>query len=140
MFSLLLFWEFTLNISTIAKNDLLCSAVKIIKVQAISRTTKRLRFLYSVQFSHSVVSDYLQPQGLQNTRLLCPSPTLELAQTNVYQVGDAIQPSHPLSSPSPVFNLFPALGSFQMNQFFTSDDQNVGLSTSASVLPINIQD
>ena len=57
------------------------------------------------QFSLSVVSNSLGPRGLQHTRLPCPSPTPELAQTHVHQVGDAIQPSHPLPSPSPAFNL-----------------------------------
>ena len=55
----------------------------------------------SVQFSCSVVSNYLKPHGLQHARLPCPSPLSELAQTRVCQVDDAIQPSHPLSSPSP---------------------------------------
>ena len=61
----------------------------------------------SVQFRHSVMSSSLRPHGLQHARILCPSPILpELAQTHVYPVGDAIQPSHPLSSPSlPAFNL-----------------------------------
>ena len=46
----------------------------------------------------------------------------ELAQTYVHRVSDAIQPSHPVSSPSPpTFNLFSASGSLQMSQFFTSD-------------------
>ena len=59
----------------------------------------------SVQFSCSVVSDFLQHHGLQHARLPCPS-LLELAQTHVHRVSDAIQPSHPLSSPSPPdFNL-----------------------------------
>ena len=49
----------------------------------------------------SVVSDSLQPHGLQHTRPPCPSLTLEFTQTHVHWVGDAIQPSHPLSSPSP---------------------------------------
>ena len=49
-------------------------------------------------FSHSVVSDSLWPHGLQHARLPCPSTSPELAQTRVYWVGDAIQPSHPLSS------------------------------------------
>ena len=65
---------------------------------------------------------------------------LELAQTQVHQVGDAIQPSHPLSSPSPAFNLFPASGSFPVSQFFTSGGQSIGTSASAPVLPVNIQD
>ena len=56
----------------------------------------------------------------------------ELTQTHVYWVGDAIQPSHPLSSPSSsCLQSFPALGSFQMSQFFTSDGQNIGVSASA---------
>ena len=67
---------------------------------------------------------------------------LELAQTHVHRVGDAIQPSHLLSSPSPpALNLSqPASGSFQMSQFFTSGGQSIGVSASASVLPINVQD
>ena len=55
----------------------------------------------SVQFSHSVMSDSLRPHELQHTRPPCPSPTLEVHQTHVHRVSDAIQPSHPLSSPSP---------------------------------------
>ena len=53
-------------------------------------------------------------RGLQHTRLPCPSPTRELTQTHVHRVGDAIQPSHPLSSPSPpAFNLSQHQGLFQ---------------------------
>ena len=52
-------------------------------------------------FSSSVVSDSLQPHALQHTKLPCPLPSPELAQTHVHQVSDAIQPSHPLLSPSP---------------------------------------
>ena len=73
-----------------------------------------LPFTSSVQFSCSVVSDSLWPHGLQHTRLPCPSPTLRDAQTHVHRVSDAIQPSHPLSSPSPpVFNLSQHQGFFQ---------------------------
>ena len=58
-----------------------------------------------IQFSRSVASYSLWPHGLQHTRLPCPSPTSELAQINVCWVSDAVQPSHPLSSPSsPAFN------------------------------------
>ena len=64
----------------------------------------------------------------------------EFTQTHVHQVGDAIHPSHPLSSPSPpALNSFPASGSFQMSQFFTSGGQSIGVSGSASVFPMNIQ-
>ena len=66
---------------------------------------------------------------------------LEFAQNHVHWVNDAIQPSHPLSSPSlPALNLsFPASGSFPMSQFFTSGGQIIGTSASATALPMNIQ-
>ena len=65
----------------------------------------------------------------------------ELTQTHVHRVGDAIQSSHPLSSPfSSHLQSFPASGSFQMSQFFTSGGQSVRVSASASVLPMSIQD
>ena len=62
----------------------------------------------------------------------------ELTQTHVHRVGDAIQPSHHPSPPA--FHLFPASGSFPTSQFFASGRQSVGVSASASVLPMNIQD
>ena len=65
---------------------------------------------------------------------------LELAQTHVHRVSDAIQPSHPLSSPSPAFNLSHHQGFFLMSWFFASDGQSTGASASASALPMNIQD
>ena len=65
----------------------------------------------------------------------------ELTQTHVYRVGDDIQQSHPLSSPSPpAFNLSQHQGIFQMSQFFVSCGQSTGVSASASVLPMKIQD
>ena len=66
----------------------------------------------------SVVSNSLWPHGLQHARLPCPSPTPELVQTHVHWVSDAIQPSHPLSSPSPpAFNLSQHQGLFQWVSF-----------------------
>ena len=66
---------------------------------------------------------------------------LEFTQTHVHWVGDAIQPSHPLLSPSPpTFNLFPASGSFLMSQFFASGCQSIGASASPLALSKNIQD
>ena len=66
---------------------------------------------------------------------------LKLTQTHVHWVDDAIQPSHPLSSPSPpAFNLSRHQGLFRMSQFFASGGQSIGASVSASVLPMNIQD
>ena len=54
----------------------------------------------SVQFSCSIVSDSLRPHESQHAWPPCPSPSPRV-QTHVHRVGDAIQPSHPLSSPSP---------------------------------------
>ena len=65
----------------------------------------------------------------------------EFPQTHVHWVGDAIQPPHPLLSPSPPgFSLFPAWGYFQMSQVFASCSQSFGVSASISVLPMHIQD
>ena len=61
---------------------------------------------------------------------------LELAQTHVHWVSDAIQPFHPLSSTSPAFS-FPALGFFPKSQLFASGGQSI--VASASVLAVNIQ-
>ena len=92
----------------------------------------------SVQFSYSVVSNSLWPQG-STPGFPVHHQLLELAQTHVHRVGDAIQPSHPLSSPSSsFFQSFPAAGSFLMSQFFTSSGQSIGAS--ASVFPMNTQD
>ena len=71
----------------------------------------------------------------------------EVAQTHVHWVGDAIQPSHPLSSSSPpALNLsqhqgrFKWVSSLHQNQSTASGGQSTGVSASASVLPMNIQD
>ena len=94
--------------------------------------------IVSVQFSCSVVSDSLRPHGLQHTRLPYPSPT-----PGVY--SDSCPLSwwcYPTISCSVVpfscLQSFPALGSLQMSQFFTSGGQSIGVST--SVLAVNIQD
>ena len=65
----------------------------------------------------------------------------EFTQTHVHWVGDAIQPSHPLSSPSPpALKSFPASGSFPTSQLFASGGQSIEVSASTSVLPMNTQD
>ena len=95
----------------------------------------------SVQFSHSVVSDSLQSHGLQHARLLCPSPTTR-AYSNSCPLSRWCHPT--ISSSVIPFSScpqsFPASGSFQMSQFFTSGGQSIGISASTSVLPVNIQD
>ena len=65
---------------------------------------------------------------------------LELAQTHVLRVGDAIQPSYPVVPFSSCLQSFPTSESFPMSQFFTSGGQSIGVSASASVIPMKIQD
>ena len=94
-------------------------------------------------FNHSVVSALCNPMDCSRPDSPVRHHLLELTQTHVHQVGDAIQPSHSLSSPSPPsFNVslqsFPNQ-SFPMSQFFTLRGQSIGVSASASVLPMNIQ-
>ena len=69
----------------------------------------------SIQFSHSVMSKYLWPHGLQHIRLLCLVPTPGACSNSCFHwVGDDIQPSHPLSSPfPPAFSLSQNQGLFQ---------------------------
>ena len=65
----------------------------------------------------------------------------EFAQTLVHRVGDAVQPSHPLSSPPPpAFSLSQHQGLYQCSQFFASGGWSIGVSASASILAMNIQD
>ena len=93
----------------------------------------------SVQFSHSVVSNSLQPHESQHTRPPCPSPTCRVHPNPC----PSNQWCHPTISSSVVpFSCpqsFPASGSFQMSQLFTSGGQGIGVSASTSVLPTNTQ-
>ena len=95
----------------------------------------------SVQFSHSVVYDSLWPHGLQHARPPCPSPTPGVHSNS----HPSSRWCHPTVSSSVVRFSFclqscPASGSFPMSPFFTSVGQSIGVSASASVLPVNIQD
>ena len=95
----------------------------------------------SVQFSCSVVSNSLQPHGVLHTRLPCPTPTPR-AYSNLCPLS---RWCHPTISSSVVpssshLQSFPASGSFPMNQFFASGGQSIGVSASASVLPMNIRE
>ena len=99
----------------------------------------------SVQFSHSVMSDSLRPHGLQHTRRPCPSATLFNSSALYSNSCPLSRWCHPTISLSVIpfsscLQSFPASGSFQMSQFFTSGGQIIGASASASVLPMNIQD
>ena len=94
----------------------------------------------SVQFSHSVMFNSMQPHGLQHARLPCPSPTPG-AYSNSCPLS---RWCHPTISSSVVpcsscLRSFPTSVSFPMNQFFASGGQSIGISASTSVLPVNIQ-
>ena len=88
--------------------------------------------LCSVQFSRSVVSDSLRPHKSQHA---IHHQLLEFTQTHIHQVGDAIQPSHPLSSPFPPAPNNSQHQSFPMSQLFAWGGQSTGVSALASVLP-----
>ena len=100
------------------------------------------KYMYeSVQFSCSVVSNSLWPHALQHARLSCPSLTPGAYSNSCPLSGWC----HPTISSSVIpfsscLQSFPASGSFQMSQFFTSGGQSIGVSASASVLPMYIQD
>ena len=94
----------------------------------------KINLYSSVQFSLSVVSDSLQPHELQHPRPPCPSPTPGVYPNHVHRVSDAIQPSHPLSSPSP-----PESFPLPMSQLFAWGGQSTGVSALASFLPKKYQ-
>ena len=95
----------------------------------------------SVSFSNLVLSDSLRAHGLLHTRLPCPSPT-----PGVYSNSCPLnQWCHPTISSSVIpfssrHQSFPASESVQVSWFFSSGSQSTGVSDSASVLPMNIQD
>ena len=84
--------------------------------------------------------DSLQPHGLQHARLPCPSPTLGAYSNS----GPSSQWCHSTVSPTVIpfscLHSFQASGSFPMSQFITSGGQRTEAWTSASVLPMHIQD
>ena len=95
----------------------------------------------SVQFSRSVMSDSLQPHEPQHARLPCPSLTPGVYPNSCpssWWCHPAISSSVVPFSSCP--QSLPASGSFQMSQLFASDNQSIGVSPSASVLPMNAHD
>ena len=95
----------------------------------------------SVQLNPSVMSNGLWPHGLQHARLPCPSPVPGACSNS----GSSSQWCHPTISSyvvpfSSCLQFFPPSRSFPISQFFESGGQSIGVSTSISVLPMNIQD
>ena len=102
-----------------------------------------------VQFSSVAQScpNFCDPRNHSTSALPVHHQVPEFTQTHFHWVSDAIQPSHPLSSPSPLApnpsqhqSLFQWVQSFPMSQFFAWGGQSIGASASASVLPMNTQD
>ena len=91
------------------------------------------------QFSRTVCLTLCDPMDCSKPGLPVHHQLPEFAQTHVHQVGDATQPSHPLSSPSPFSSYpqsLPASGSFPMSQFLASGAPSTGVPASAPVLMI----
>ena len=102
---------------------------------------KKFTLDYIIQFSHSVMSDSLQPHESQHARPRCPSPTPGVHSNSC----PSSRWCHPAISSSVVpFSScpqsLPASGSFPMSQLFTWGGQSIGVSASSSVLPVNTQD
>ena len=97
--------------------------------------------IFSVQFSCSVLLDSLLLHELQHTRSPCTSPTPRVYPDS-YPLSRWCHPTILLSVVpfSSCLQSFPASGSFQMSQLFTTDGQSTGVSASVSVLPMNTQD
>ena len=97
-------------------------------------------YVSSFQLSSVLSSVWLWPHRLQHTRPPCPSPTPRV-YLNSYPLGEWCRPTI-LTSIIPFFpclQSFPASGSFHMSQLFASGGQSIGVSGSASVLPMSIQ-
>ena len=97
------------------------------------------KYAYQYQFSGSVMSNSLQPHGLQHSRLPCPSPTPG-ACSNSCPLSLWCHPTI-LSSVVPLSSClqsFPASGSFPRSQLSASGGQSIGVLASGSVLPMNI--
>ena len=119
----------------------MCLPWKRILAESKEAYLSRSYNLTSVQFSHSVVSNSLQPHGLQHARIPCPSPTPG-ACSNSCPSSCWCHPtiSYSIVPFSSCLQSFAASGSFPVSQFIASGGQSIGVSASASVLPMNIQD
>ena len=104
--------------------------------------TDSILYIYTFHFSSVTQScpTLCNPVDCSTPGLPVHHQLPEFTQTHAHWVSDAIQPSHPLVIPfSSCPQSFPASGSFPMSQFFISGDQSIGVSTLASVRPMNIE-
>ena len=103
-----------------------------------------MSFAIVIQFSLVQSLSHVQPHGLQHVRPPCPSPTpraysnsCPLSQWCHSTISSSVVPFSSQSSP---LQSYSASGSFQMSSLFTPGSQSIGVSVSASVLPMNTQD
>ena len=117
-------WKWSCSVMSYSSDPMDCSLpgssihrifqARVLEWGAIAFSEDKIMLWLRPQFSCLVLSNSLRSHGLQHARIPCPSPTPELAQTHVHWVGEAIQPSRPLSSPSPpAFNLSQHQGLFR---------------------------
>ena len=99
-----------------------------------------LSILVDQSVSQSVMSDSLQPHGLQRTRLLCPSlspgvcsNSCPLSQWDLSTISSSVIPF------SSCLQSFPASGSFPVSQLFALGGQSIRVSALVSIFPMNIQ-
>ena len=92
-------------------------------------------------FSHQVVSDSLRPRRLQHTVFPCPSLSPRVcSKSRPFSHWRCLAVSSSTTPFSFCLQSYPASGAFSVSQFFESGGQSIGVSASASVLPMNIQD
>ena len=111
------------------------------RTNRMANLEKMDKYLGSIQFSRSVMSDSLRPHESQHARPPCPSPTPRVysnsCPSNWWCHPTILSSIIPFSS---CLHSLPTSGSFHMSQLFASGGQSIGVSASASVHPKNIQD
>ena len=126
-----------------SKKEVSFNFIAAVTVQVIlePKKVKSVTASTSVQFSHSVMSNSLWPHGPQQTRPPCPTPiprvhpnSCPLSWWHYPTISSSVIPFYPCSQS------FQSSGFFQMSQLFESGSQSIGVSSSASVLPMNTQD
>ena len=117
---------------------------KILNKILVDRIQQHIKKLVHQDWSTSITQSCLtlfSPIDCSMLGLPVYHQVLELAQTHVHRVSDVIQTISSSVIPfSSCLQSFPASGSFQMSQLFTSGGQSIGVLASASVLPMNIED
>ena len=123
------------------RNRLMNTEVRLVVAKG-KRHGERKDWKWGTQFSSvaQLCPTLCDPMNRSTPGLPVHHQLPEFTQTHVHQVGDAIPPSHPVVPFSSSPQSLPASGSFPVSQPFTWGGQSIGVSASASVLPMNTQD